>query len=975
MKTNRQSLFDKYHLRLFRSIKLLPLLLIILALHSNISAQNKLFNFNFSNKTIKDAITNIEQNSTYKFFFNGNLSNLDEPTSVKIDNATIEETLNKLLDGSNITYKILDHNMIILTRKTSNGKEGALPLVGTVCDAKTGEPLIGVGIMIAGTSTGTVTDMDGKFTLNGVNKNSILNISYVGYQPQKLTIGDQTSLLVKLNPDLLSLSEVVVVGNVNEKSKLNSSISVSTVGLKDMEMEAPRSTPDLLRDIPGIKVENSGGDGNTNISVRGVPITTGGSKYLQLQEDGLPLIQFGDIAFATSDMFLRADLTVSRIEAIRGGSASTMGTNSPAGIVNFISNTGSQKGGAISLSTGLNYNDYRTDFNYGGPITNGLNFDIGGFYRTGTGPRTTGFSGNQGGQLKFNLTKMLGDKGFIRFYFKHLDDRATSYMPMPIQVTGTNSNPVYTSLPGFDIKRGALQSPYLMQDFGIGENGEPQRTNVSDGMHPQSSYEDIEFHYDLGNGFRIEDNARVSQNSGDFVSPYPANVGSTSSILSEIGSATGWNLQGASLTYANTGVAYTGANAMDLIMFDVKLNNFNSFFNDFRLKKTFKGGGATFGFYKSNQHVGMSWLWNSYITDVLGNGLHPLNITNASGTVMNPGGEYAYGTPLWGNLCRNYNTDYDISAPYGDVTYNFSKNFNVDASLRWDIGKVTGTYTGGTSSTKDMNGDGIIEPNEVNVESINYADTKVVNYSYNYASYSIGLNYLLGESKAVFARYSVGASTPADRILFTSNILPDGSAKGVKDQLDQAEFGFKGNFENFGIFLTGFYARVKEQAEYEATTQRIIQNDYKSYGLELEFAYSIMKSLEIKGGATYTKAQISSGTNVGNMPRRQAPFIFNLLPIYTINKLNIGLNIIGTSYSYAQDDNLLKLPGYVLVNPFVSFQFSKVISLSVDVNNLFNALGITEADGPDAIVNNTTNIIEVRPVTGRTLEAKITMNF
>jgi outer membrane receptor protein involved in Fe transport len=90
-------------------------------------------------------------------------------------------------------------------------------------------------------------------------------------------------------------------------------------------------------------VQNLQGEGNSNITVRGVPVSAGGSRYLLIQEDGLPVMQFGDIAFGTQDQFTRFDSFVSRVEALRGGSASVFASNSPAGIINFITKTGEKK--------------------------------------------------------------------------------------------------------------------------------------------------------------------------------------------------------------------------------------------------------------------------------------------------------------------------------------------------------------------------------------------------------------------------------------------------------------------------------------------------------------------------------------------------------------------------------------------------------------------------------------------------------
>lgn len=126
-----------------------------------------------------------------------------------------------------------------------------------------------------------------------------------------------------------------------------------------------------------MKVESTGGEGNANIAVRGLPVASGGAKFLQIQEDGLPILQFGDIAFGNADIFLRLDSTVQTIESIRGGSASTAASNAPGGIINVISKTGSSDAGSVSTTFGLDYDTFRTDFEYGTSINDSLRFHVG----------------------------------------------------------------------------------------------------------------------------------------------------------------------------------------------------------------------------------------------------------------------------------------------------------------------------------------------------------------------------------------------------------------------------------------------------------------------------------------------------------------------------------------------------------------------------------------------------------------------
>uniref|UniRef100_UPI00311F232C TonB-dependent receptor plug domain-containing protein n=1 Tax=Erythrobacter sp. TaxID=1042 RepID=UPI00311F232C len=140
---------------------------------------------------------------------------------------------------------------------------------------------------------------------------------------------------------------IIVTGVARGQNRLESSVSVSSIGADSIADLNPSSSADLIRQIPGIRSEASGGEGNANIAVRGIPVSTGGARYIQLQEDGLPILEFGDIIFGNADNFLRADRNVARVEAIRGGSASTFASNSPGGIINFISKTGEREGGAL----------------------------------------------------------------------------------------------------------------------------------------------------------------------------------------------------------------------------------------------------------------------------------------------------------------------------------------------------------------------------------------------------------------------------------------------------------------------------------------------------------------------------------------------------------------------------------------------------------------------------------------------------
>lgn len=835
-------------------------------------------------------------------------------------------------------------------------------LSGKVSDTN-GVAISGANVAVG--SVATSTSAEGTYSISGIPNGTVsVTVSYVGFKTNKqnVSINGNTTLDVKLQDDASNLEEVVVTGVVNPKKKLQSSVSITTLDVKQIEQSAPRSTAEIFRTIPGIRSESSGGEGNSNIAVRGVPISSGGSKYLQIQEDGLPVLLFGDIAFATADIFTRFDGNVAKVEAIRGGSASVLATNSPGGIINFISKTGKTEGGRIVTGFGLDYNNFRTDFDYGTKISDGLYFHVGGFYRTGEGVRKTGFTANNGGQIKFNLTKEFSN-GSVTVYTKFLNDRAAAYMPMPVQVSGTNANPSWGSISGFDATHGALQSVYLNHNVGLGPDGELRRAAVADGMHPVSKSIGISANFTLENGWKISENGRYSSNNGGFIAPFPAEVGTAASIASSFGA-------GSTLTYANNGTPFNTPNGLvsRIHMFDTQLNNLDNFMNDLKVSKKFEKVDVTVGYFKSLQNISMSWLWNSYLQEVSDNNPRLINVTNGSGTLLSENGLYAYGTPAWGNLARNYDTQYNVSAPYANINITATDKLSIEAGLRYDMGKVTGSFAGGASSAFDINNNGTISPAEQNVFGVNTANSTAVNYDYDYTSYSVGANYLLSSNQSIFARVSKGASAKADRILFSGLNYMDGSKINALDFLTQSEVGFKQKFAKGYLYATVFQAKTDEQGGFEATTQTIIQNNYKSYGLELESSYNVNNKLNLRGALTYTKAEITSGSNSGNEPRRQPKLMYNLIPSYKFGKNNdaIGFSFIGQSKAFAQDENKLVMKGFMIVNSFIDFTLTKGLSLNLSANNLLNTLAITEAE-EGSITENQVNYIRARPMPGLSL--------
>lgn len=707
--------------------------------------------------------------------------------------------------------------------------------------------------------------------------------------------------------DGLNMERVVVTGTSGASSKMKSSVSISTLEGDAIKNAAPLSAAEVLRSVPGVRAESSGGEGNANITVRGVPISAGGARYVQIQEDGLPVLQFGDINFTTPDSFVKIDGTLDHLEVVRGGSASTLATNAPGGIINFITKTGEEKGGHIAISRGLGYDETRYDFDYGAPISERTRFFIGGNYRSGEGVRNTGMSTESGGQIRGNLTHQL-DNGFIRLSFKHLDDKSPTALPVPVQVV----NQQIQEIPGIDPRTVSFYSPYWVRDVVLSKDNTLVSTNLNDGLHVKSDTLGLEGQFDLGDGWTLSDKFRSADNRGRFAGVFAGNNGTVGSYVFATG--------------PNKGKAYNGR-AFSAVVFNTSIDDAGNTLNDTKLAKTFKlADGSklttTAGLYLSNQKVALTWNFNEYLLQA--SGANPALLQTASSTPGLVG-------PAFGACCsRAVDVEYKTTSPYLNLGYETGP-LNLDASVRQDRQHATGSANIATST------DGTLR-----YES---ATEQMVNYKINHTSYSVGGNYAISKNLAAFARVSDGVAFNADRILFGTPL--DGTAPININTVKQVEGGVKWRSGGISTFVTLFQAKTDE-SNYEATTQRSTSNNYDAKGVELEGAYS-NGGFRITGGMTYTDAKIvgtaaADAATIGNTPRRQAKYIYQLAPTYSFGDAMIGASLIGTGKSWGDDAHTIVLPAYEVVNAFVNYSVTAKATLSLSVNNLFNKIGYTEVE-------------------------------
>lgn len=790
-------------------------------------------------------------------------------------------------------------------------------------------------------------------------------------------------------------------GVAKGRDMLDTAISASVIDEGDLPKLGVGSVVGILGNLPGIRGETVGIDGYSAMTVRGLPMSADGSKFLQIQEDGLPVLEFADIHLATSDTFIRPDLGLSQIQVIRGGSASTFASNSPGGVVNFISKTGDVAGGALQISAGLGYNLNRVDFDYGAPLGNGWRFHVGGYYNKGQGLREIGYVGVRGGQAKLNVTREFAN-GYIRFYAKYLDDRQPSYSLFPVQVSGPNGSPTFTSLAGTDARRDSLLSRYITSFAAVDQDNRPATNDIRNGIRGIVKSIGTEIQLDVA-GWTITDKFRFARIGGEY------NEDISLATMPAATMAAAFGGPGAVLTYVggpNNGQvvanpATLNGNGLLSLPFYVngKLNRMDNTTNDLRASRVFAVGHGklttTAGLYAASQDVNMYWSFATGFEGFAANGTSTrFNLTTADGVPLTDGGILAYGLGISGALSlyhRQYDVNYRILAPYVSANYQLGK-LAIGGSLRLDSGKVSGQLYGADLgggrvgvAAIDLDGNGVVTLPETQVAILPRKQPGNVDYKYNYVSYSAGVNYRFAEPLSVFARYSRGGRAAAERFFFSPQHNPEtggltrpSDAYGV---VKQAEAGVKFRREKVAVFLTGFWASTNEsgfQIGANQAGEAIVIHYNRSYsakGLELESELRA-GSFSLALGATYAKSKIdhdSSDSSLnGNRPRHQPSLFFNARPQFERGKVTLGATINGTTSSFAQDSNILKQPGYVLVHPFVLVRPVPRLQLGLTAYNVFNKLAFinisSAAIPPSGIVN-------AQALNGRTVTGTLRFSF
>jgi len=234
-------------------------------------SQRTKLSIDFSNTELVNVLDRIESQTEFYFLYNEKLIDANRKVSINVKDQAIEDVLKSLFSGTDVKYSIIDRKIILSPSELSIDAQQQGTVSGKVID-NTGGTLPGVSVVVKGTTTGIITDLDGKYSLNIPANGRVLVFSFVGMKTQEIEIGSQTEINVTLADETIGIEEVVAIGygTQTRKNLASANTAVKSKDLVGMSTTDARQT--IQGKMAGVKVVNNGGDpgAGARVVIRGI---------------------------------------------------------------------------------------------------------------------------------------------------------------------------------------------------------------------------------------------------------------------------------------------------------------------------------------------------------------------------------------------------------------------------------------------------------------------------------------------------------------------------------------------------------------------------------------------------------------------------------------------------------------------------------------------------------------------------------
>jgi len=331
-------------------LTLILMLATFLSVSASVYSQTARINLNLQEATLEKVFQDIQSQTEFDFFYKNEYLPTDKTYNVLFVNERVDKILDKVLDGTGLVYRVLNKDIVITKGNSGSGRtelstaQQGKTVTGKVTD-QSGQPLPGVTVTLKGKMEGTVTNIDGDYTLNNVPEDAILVFSFVGLQSQEIAVAGKQSINVTLIEQNLGLDEVIVIGYGTAKRQ-DFTGSVSSI---KMENSPVANLPNLnaLESIKGnvsglnIGATNSAG-GEPSMIIRGQNSING---------DNNPLIILDGVIFMGSLSDINPNDIASYDILKDAVSAAVYGSRSANGVIAITTKRGSSAKPVITFNT------------------------------------------------------------------------------------------------------------------------------------------------------------------------------------------------------------------------------------------------------------------------------------------------------------------------------------------------------------------------------------------------------------------------------------------------------------------------------------------------------------------------------------------------------------------------------------------------------------------------------------------------
>lgn len=767
------------------------------------------------------------------------------------------------------------------------------------------------------------------------------------------------------------IQTVVVTGTAAAGGvrKIDAAYSITTANEEQLKSAAPTSTADLLKIVPGVFAEATGGVAGANIAVRGFP-SGGDAPYVTVQLNGSPLYPAPTLSFLENSSLFRIDDSVERVEVLRGGPSTVFSNGQPGATVNFITKKGGDEAeGTIRLTTGTG-SLRRVDGFFGGKIADGWYGTIGGFHRKTNSVRDAGFPTDNGGQINGSLTRKL-DGGEVTVYTRLTDDKNAFYTGVPL-IGATTPKGQPSAFPGFDPLTGTLASNELRDvRLEIGPNQVLQK-DLADGRGLKMNVFGADYHQAMG-GWNVSNKFSYMKADAPTLAIFTGNSPMTMAQYTRAASGEAAFLAGVTgtATYTKDGSAVSPTQqVLSAGIWSVE-KELKAVTDELRIsRELFPGHTVTAGGYFADFSTDDQWYLGNSTLMTAANNARPINLTLSDGRVISANGHD--GTSFY-TLKENLNGR--NTALYLSDEWKISSKLSVDAGIRYEKQRIDGTIDNPRSGDIDNNPLTIYNNNT----SLPGGSRTLVDRRDHATSYTAGGLFKISKNFSTFVRINSGVSFPQ------FDTIRDFGANAPLVKIKQYEAGFKTVGQMYSAYVTAFHTEFTGLPFSQILSTGQIVNALggsSGNGLEFEVAVRPMSNLQIALTGNYQDSSYkdfagSDASTNGNQVQRQPKFQARLTPSYRIPmswgdvKLHATYTTVGDRWSDVQNKQLL--PGYETLDAGVLVSLGEKFELRLTGNNLTNEFGLTE--GNARIIGGGGSVVFGRPLFGRSIEASILYRF